>query len=205
MESVALSAEENFLLVNTTRARHTLAQRRSRPGRVRGKHYVGDNSLRLVRQRPLMVTGDWVTRHLEELREKAAWGVLEVRTLDGRALDLESLSVGALPPDAPMPNFLPDSAENDKPHFGHDVEKFPGAQTIEKTMKAQAELEEKISAQEAQMSSEAEDLFAQAAEEMSAEPVAPEVAPEAEEATPEVAAEAEPAPEQPQQRRGRRR
>ncbi len=188
MDSVELSAAEHFVLVNTTRSLHTRAVRRAQPGRVRAKQFVGDNGVRLMRQRPVVVTGEWVTTHLGELREKSSWGVLEVRTLDGRRLDLSELTVQAAPVDPPQPSFLPDSAALDKPHFGHNVQKFPGAKTLEETIAAEAALAEAERAEAAatapaepttEMSQEAADLFAQAAEDMSTpEEAAPEAATE---------------------------
>jgi hypothetical protein len=106
--------EQQYMIHNVARARHNRAFRAALPQNPRMKQYVGDRVQRLVRGQPLVVSADMVRRNLQELREKNAKHILEVRTTDGRLVDLSTLE--AAPPLAvePKPHPRLDSLANDK-------------------------------------------------------------------------------------------
>jgi hypothetical protein len=90
-------------------------QRTVNPGKLRFKQYVMNNSARLVRKRPLTITSRQLEKHLEEFQKKAAAGALEVRSIDGRVLDLSTMKLAAPAPAVVQPHPRPDSVEHDKP------------------------------------------------------------------------------------------
>ena len=100
---------------SVVRARHNRTARAALPQKPRRKQYVGEGQLRLAHGRALIITEDQLKANLVELREKQAAHILEVRTLDGRLVDLMTLEVapGAAGA-ATAPNFPLDSANNDK-------------------------------------------------------------------------------------------
>lgn len=97
----------------TTRARA--------PSRHRFKQFLfGDPSFRLVRNGERQVAAAMVSKHLDELIEKEAQGMLSVHFVDGRRLNLDLLKAGLVETDAaplPAPQANPplDSAANDDP------------------------------------------------------------------------------------------
>jgi len=117
-----------YTLHNVSRHVSFRSSRASAASHMRKKHYVGDTQMRLVPARPLRVSEDVIKRNIVELRQKAAQHILEVRTLDGRLVDLETMEAA---PAAPMP-LLPhpklDSVADDKqvgqyipPYVGDDM------------------------------------------------------------------------------------
>jgi hypothetical protein len=68
------------------------------------------------RARPVRVSEATLLKHLDEIKAKSALGLLEVRTSDGRMLDLNTLKVaGRATVPKPMPDFPADSVARDKP------------------------------------------------------------------------------------------
>jgi len=91
------------------------------------KQHVG-GELRVLRARPLEVSKEVLEKHLEELKTKQAMGHVEVRSADGRRVDLETLSpMGDVVASPSLPNVLLDSANNDKNQsVGEQIPQFPG-------------------------------------------------------------------------------
>jgi hypothetical protein len=103
-----------YMIHSTARSRHTRAARAALPQNPRMKQYVGHEQRRLIRGQPIMVTEEVIQRNLAELRAKQASHMLEVRTRDGRLVDLETM---ALAPEAPAelkPKPRLDSVANDR-------------------------------------------------------------------------------------------
>jgi hypothetical protein len=103
-----------YMIHSTARSRHTRAQRAALPQNPRMKQYVGHEQRRLIRGQPILVTEEVLKKNLGELRTKQANHMIEVRTRDGRLVDLETLAPGAaiaLPPQARQPL---DSLANDR-------------------------------------------------------------------------------------------
>lgn len=119
-----------YAIHNTVRGRHNRTQRAAAPAHFRFQQRVGAAQTRLVRGRLLMVTEEALLRDLEELKKKQKAGILEVRTLDGRVLDLETMQPAPLPATTPLPNPPLDSAANDKP-AGQPMPQFPGGQPVQ--------------------------------------------------------------------------
>jgi hypothetical protein len=82
---------------------------------VRKKQFVGDTQMRLVPARRLLIGEDVLLRNLAEIRQKAADHILEVRTLDGRLVDLSTLQPGPAAPTPLLPHPKLDSVADDKP------------------------------------------------------------------------------------------
>jgi hypothetical protein len=114
----------DYYLHNTSRSRHTKAQRLATAERRGAKQFFGES--RLLRGRPLTVTEVWILANLEELRRKVAGGLIEIRLADGRALDLATLQPqGIVIPSPPLPCPVPDSIKNDPPS-GIPMPIYPG-------------------------------------------------------------------------------
>lgn len=118
---------ESYKIHNTSRAVHTRFIRTISPGKAKMKQHVGGGELRILRSRPLVVSEEVLARHLEEIKAKQKVGALEVRTLDGRLVNLEDMSVGAGEPKVATPVPQMDSAKNDKNlNIGEQLPQFPG-------------------------------------------------------------------------------
>lgn len=113
---------------NTVRGRQNRSQRAAAPIHHRLKQVVGVEQSRVVRGRPLIITEDRLLRDIDELKMKSRLGVLEVRTLDGRKFDLETLTAVSAGPSAPLPNPPLDSISNDLP-AGIPMATLPGGKT----------------------------------------------------------------------------
>lgn len=128
-EPVFSQEEGEFLLTNTAATRGGLtAIRASAYAGSRRKQFIGDDSRRLVTARPMAVSREWVERNLEDLRARAASGLIALLTRDGRAVDLATLV--ATPP-APLPrepHFAPDLLARDLPR-GIPMPRFPNGMT----------------------------------------------------------------------------
>lgn len=103
-----------YLIHSVARGRGNRTARAGLPQNPRMKQYIGASQSRLVRARPLVVSEKMVMDNITELRTKAAAHVLELRTRDGRLVDLETLTPGRAPPSPPLPHPLLDSVANDK-------------------------------------------------------------------------------------------
>jgi len=79
----------------------------------------------LIRNRPLTISEEELNANIEHLRERHAQGMIEVRTPDGRIIDLHSMEAGPGRVQSPDPNFPLDSVENDT-NRGIDYPQFLG-------------------------------------------------------------------------------
>lgn len=105
----------DFLVHNGSRTKTNRALRARSPEHGGFKHYVFNNTQRLISARPLLVTEEKLKQHLEELKEKQAKGLLYVTTPQYEVVDLDTLSIIAAPaPEGPKPNPPLDSAARDK-------------------------------------------------------------------------------------------
>lgn len=87
--------------------------------------YVGKDKRRVMEGRPLTVLRPWVDENIEELREKAGAGRIQLLTMDKRVVDLATFEVA---PPAVLPkaaDFTPDSILKDPP-TGNPMPAFPG-------------------------------------------------------------------------------
>ena len=98
------------------------------PAAIRRKQYIGDTQARLVPGAKMYVSEEWLKRNLLELQQKHDDRIIEVRTPDGRLVDLHTLEPAAPAPVPPKPNFLPDSVARDRkigqyipPYVGDDT------------------------------------------------------------------------------------
>jgi hypothetical protein len=81
-----------YLIHNTARSPKTRGVRSGNATHRGLKQHVLGSQRRLVRGRPVSLTEDELLVHLEELQGKAKVGLLEVRTSDGRLVDLDKVS-----------------------------------------------------------------------------------------------------------------
>lgn len=116
-----------YMIHNTVRARHNRTQRAAAAQHGRFKHHIGEAQQRLVRGRPLVFTEKQVGDNIEELRAKQAAGILDVRTPDGRWVDLETGLTSGAHPLPKRPAFKLDSVADDTqigqymaPYLGDD-------------------------------------------------------------------------------------
>ena len=116
---------DTFHVRSQVRQVATRTLRAKQPTRHRFKQYLfGNPSKRLTRKRPVRITSDELLGNLSELREKEAAGILSVHALDGRRVNLSSLSPRGIErpeflapsvPPAPLPHPPLDSLANDVP------------------------------------------------------------------------------------------
>lgn len=118
-----------YRVVSMVRRVQTRTQRATSPGRHRFKQYLfqGTDSAtrRLVRSRPIDISSADLEKNLEELRTKWRAGIIEVRTMDGRTLNLDDFSVGPERLAAPLPHPPLDSVNNDTP-TGYSIPHYAG-------------------------------------------------------------------------------
>lgn len=115
-----------FAVHSMVRSRFNRTQRAQAATHARFKQHVGSDQRRLLRNRPMLLSESDLTRDRNELLEQQRAGLLEVRTLDGRLVDLETLQIApALPAENPRPSPILDSLANDIP-AGIPFPKLPG-------------------------------------------------------------------------------
>ena len=104
-----------YVIHSVVRSVHHRTHRAKLPAALKRKQYVGDAQARLVPGERMLVDDVFVKRNLLELRQKHADRVLEVRTTDGRVVDLMTLEPGPAAPKVPLVNKRLDSVAHDKP------------------------------------------------------------------------------------------
>lgn len=118
-----------YAIHSTVRSRHNRTQRAGQPVHHRFKQHIGSGQRRLIRGRPLHLTEEEFTKHLDEIKAKAAAGILEVRTMDGRKLDLSTMRPVGPAAAPPLPKPPLDSAADDRP-WGQEVPPLPGDEPL---------------------------------------------------------------------------
>lgn len=108
----------SFLLHNSARSRTNRTTRAQQSAHGGLKQYVCGSEIRIVRGIPAEVSAEDLAKHLPELREKAAQGLVAVTTLEGVSVDLDTFLVTPPAPASPAPRPPLDSAANDK-NGGH--------------------------------------------------------------------------------------
>lgn len=117
----------HYAIHSVVRKKAFRAQRAEKAAHLRKKHYVGDTQMRLVPERRMLISEPVLLRNLVSIRQQAANHILEVRTLDGRLVDLSTLQPGPAAPIPPLPHPKLDSVADDKqtgqyipPYVGDD-------------------------------------------------------------------------------------
>lgn len=91
----------------------------------RRTQFVLDTQSRLIPNRPITITEEDLRRNLESLKSLEAHGIVEVRTVDGRKVDLETLEPAPALAMPPLPHPPPDLASLD-PRPGQAIFTAPG-------------------------------------------------------------------------------
>ena len=104
----------SYVVHVVSHSKHNRTERANLPKNPRKRQYVGDAQMRVVRGRPIVVSEEYLQKNLESLRKQAAAHCIEVRTPDGRRVDLATMQIEAAPPVQPLPNMPLDSLANDK-------------------------------------------------------------------------------------------
>ena len=112
-----------YHLVSTARSVRTRTVRANNPTHSGLKQFIA-GTYRLIRNRPLVFTEEMLRKHLDEIKQKNAIGMLEVRTPDGRLVHLDTLEPMSATPSPPKPVFRQDSIANDDA-WGEKVEGVP--------------------------------------------------------------------------------
>jgi hypothetical protein len=111
---LARSQPVKYFIHSTVRARHTRLKRMKAPVHAALLQHIG--GLRVRRKRPVPVTEEKLGEIIHELRKAHVDGRLELRTADGRIVDLHTGEPqGPAPVPRPVAGALPDSAARDKP------------------------------------------------------------------------------------------
>lgn len=135
--------------------------------------WVGKQQSRIVRGRPLLWTKDQVLLNLDELKKLVSESKIEVKTTDGRRVDLNTLESSPTLPSAPLPHPPLDSAANDSPHVGEHMPQMKGG-IPEMLASEAAEVEAEAASESAEELGIPEDFLAGASEEPSAESPKPQ-------------------------------
>ena len=119
-----------YAIHSTVRSRHNRVQRAQAAQHTRLKQYILPEQYRLVRGRPIPITEQELLKNREVLLGQQRDGVLEVRTIDGRLVDLETFkTLPAAPVQNTRPNPVLDSVANDIP-TGIQFPKMPGGKVL---------------------------------------------------------------------------
>jgi len=114
-----------FYIHNTIRSRHNRTQRAASASHRGMKQYIGGTH-RVIRSQPLAMAESVFRTHLDEIKAKAKEGLIQVKTRDGRLVDLESLTpTTPVMEGNPLPKPPLDSIQNDMP-AGENRPQFPG-------------------------------------------------------------------------------
>jgi hypothetical protein len=144
-----------YAIHSTVRGRHNRMERAQAPIHARFKQHVLPDQRRLIRNRPVLISEAELKQHLGELLEQFKLNILEVRTEDGRLVDLEAMAratekvedkrpdiagidwaLDAPPVENHIPNRIPDSVANDVP-TGIPFPRIPGDKVLTKDQIAQ--------------------------------------------------------------------
>lgn len=112
-----------YHLMSTSRSVRTRVVRAHNPMHSGLKQFIA-GEYRLIRKRPLVFTEEQLAKHLQEVKNKQALGMLEVRTPDGRLVDLETMQVATASAAPPKPAPPKDSIANDEP-WGEKMSEVP--------------------------------------------------------------------------------
>ena len=117
-----------YAIHSVTRHPKNRTHRAKLPAAMRKRQFIGPQQRRLVPARPMLMDEEELVKNLEELRQKAAARILEVRTTDGRVVDLSTLEAAPAVHSPPLPHRRLDSVEYDKkvgqyipPYVGDDL------------------------------------------------------------------------------------
>lgn len=131
--------KELFHIVSTSRSIRTRTVRARNATHAGLKQFIG-GQYRLIRNRPLVLPKSEVDKYLDEIKAKQSAGMVEVRTPDGRLVDLETFEVEPPLPVAPKPHPPQDSIENDDA-WGEDNPSVPEGKPVAQAIR---ELDEKV-------------------------------------------------------------
>lgn len=116
-----------YKVINVAHGRHNRSERAALPANPRMKQFIGSMQTRVLPGRPVHLSEEQLQECLTELRDKSAARILEVRTLDGRLVDLDTMVAEAVKASPPLFNKRLDSVEHDiptgilmTPHIGED-------------------------------------------------------------------------------------
>ncbi len=138
-ETIKKPETTRFVVCSTVRGRANRALRAASPAHLRLKQFIFPQQLRLVRNRPVIISEEQLLTNLDELRTKAKLGILEVRTqLGQRLVDLELVATSQTvpeaaiaPPAALLPIVAPVTPVDEMQHVGKDyVPPFEGAEKV---------------------------------------------------------------------------
>jgi hypothetical protein len=102
-----------YLIHNVSRDVRHRTHRAQAATHSKKKHFLNGGSVRVLRARPLLMSHAQLLQHLPELREKHVQHMLEVRTPDGRTVDLNTFQLAAPAPAVVLPHPKLDSAADD--------------------------------------------------------------------------------------------
>lgn len=125
-EEAPKEPSEVYYVHNVTRGRHNRTLRAGAPKHHGLKQYLGGGTYRSTRGRPIVLTREGVGRHIEELRQKIDAGIFELRTGDGRIVDIRTGNVAPRGASPALPRPVLDSIANDKQNVGQQMPQYVG-------------------------------------------------------------------------------
>jgi len=137
----------SYMVHSTVRSVHTRTKRAAAPIHYRRSQFILDSQRRLMPGRPVLISQADLEKNLVHLRELQELGIALVKTVDGRLVDLDSLTPVPSIPTPPLPSPTLDSAKNDPPR-GQAFYPAPGQQGSEAHAKASQEKAAKVEVEE---------------------------------------------------------
>jgi hypothetical protein len=120
---------ERLYVHSLVRRRQTRMKRWTSPTRHRFTQRVLPEQRRLVRGRPLDISRQQLLDNLDDFQKKNELGFLEIRTKDGRLVNLVSLEMSKPKPPPPKPHPPMDSVERDAPS-GLPLPQYIGGRSV---------------------------------------------------------------------------
>jgi hypothetical protein len=107
--------ETQYAVHSVVRSTAFRLYRATLPQHQKKRHLICNQTLRLLPGRRLLISEKSLLKHLEELQEKAKLHILEVRTPDGRLVDLSTMATAPAEPKVLLPHPRLDSVAYDRP------------------------------------------------------------------------------------------
>lgn len=137
-----VKTERIFKVHSGIRKRHTKDKRRGATGRQAFVQRLAGGVIVVRRARTATITESKLMKHIDEFKRAFAEGKVEVRTITGLLVDLDTLNVVEAPPvTPPQPDFPLDSAANDTKNVGEKLPPFLGGKAPDEVVEPPAPVE----------------------------------------------------------------
>ena len=134
------TAQRVYVIHSGVRKRHTRGLRMARAAGTRPKFVqkLGGGDIVVRRSRPVAVAESVLNTHLEEIKIKQSMGLVEVRTMSGELVDLNTMKTAAPKVAPPKPKPSDKSVAADKPGPAEPKRMYPEGRGITESVDAPA-------------------------------------------------------------------